>query len=84
MGMFEYVVVLTSIILGLGITHLLQGMTRLIQDPEGGRPYWVHLTRVVPMRTRNERFDGAFAVANVIHQMSWAVRLSDTVGVGLR
>jgi len=44
MGMFEYVTVLTSIIVGLGITHLLQGTTRLIQEPEAGRPYWVHLS----------------------------------------
>jgi len=49
MGMFEYVAVLTSIILGLGITHLLQGTARLIQDPEAGRPYWVHLTWVLYM-----------------------------------
>lgn len=36
MGMFEYVTVLTSIIAGLGITHLLQGTARLIQDPREG------------------------------------------------
>ena len=34
MGMFEYVAVLTSIILGLGITHLLQGAAHLIQHPK--------------------------------------------------
>jgi hypothetical protein len=49
MGMFEYVAVLTSIILGLGIAHLLQGTARLIQDPEAGRPYWVHLVWVLYM-----------------------------------
>lgn len=49
MGMFEYVAVLTSIILGLGIAHLLQGTARLIQDPDEGRPYWVHLVWVLYM-----------------------------------
>ena len=49
MGMFEYVAVLTSIILGLAITHLLQGTARLIQDPAAARPYWVHLVWVVYM-----------------------------------
>jgi hypothetical protein len=49
MGMFEYVAVLTSIIVGLGITHLLQGIARLIQHPEQGRPYWVHLVWVFYM-----------------------------------
>jgi len=49
MGMFEYVAVLTSIVIGLGITHLLQGTARLIQHPDVGRPYWVHLTWVFYM-----------------------------------
>jgi hypothetical protein len=49
MEMFEYVAVLTSIIVGLGIAHLLQGTVRLFQVPEAGRPYWVHLTWVFYM-----------------------------------
>jgi hypothetical protein len=49
MGMFEYVAVLTSIIVGLGMTHLLQGTARLIQEPEEGRPYWIHLGWVLYM-----------------------------------
>jgi hypothetical protein len=44
MGMFEYIAVLTSIILGLGIAHLLQGAAHLIQHPRETRTYWVHLT----------------------------------------
>lgn len=49
MEMFEYVAVLTSIIIGLGITQLLQGFTRLIQNPEHGKIYWVHLSWVIYM-----------------------------------
>jgi len=49
MSMFQYVAILTSIILGLAIAHLLQGTARLIQDPDRGRPYWVHLVWVFYM-----------------------------------
>ena len=49
MEMFEYVAVLTSIIIGLGIAQLLQGFTRQIQDPEQGEVYWVHLCWVIYM-----------------------------------
>jgi hypothetical protein len=43
MDIFEYTAVLTSIIIGLGIAHLLRGFAGLIQHPEKARPYWVHL-----------------------------------------
>jgi hypothetical protein len=49
MEMFEYVVVLTSIIIGLGMAQLLLGVTRLIQHPEHARPYWIHLCWVLYM-----------------------------------
>jgi hypothetical protein len=49
MGMFEYIAVLTSIIIGLGIAHLLQGVARLVQHPGRERVYWVHLTWVAYM-----------------------------------
>ncbi len=44
MAMFEYVMVLASIIVGLGMTHLLQGVLDIIQ--ERTRYYWVHLVWV--------------------------------------
>ena len=47
MGIFEYVAVLTSIIIGLGIAHLLQGLARLIQRQGTEPPYWVHVCWVV-------------------------------------
>ena len=46
MDIFEYVAVLTSIIIGLGITHLLRGVAGLIQHPDQHRIYWVHLVWV--------------------------------------
>jgi hypothetical protein len=43
MGMFEYVMVLASIIVGLGITQLLQGVAQIVEHPERDKLYWVHL-----------------------------------------
>ena len=49
MEIFEYIAVLTSIIIGLGITQLLRGVARLIQHPGRDKVYWVHLVWVVTM-----------------------------------
>jgi hypothetical protein len=42
MSTFEYLAVLISIIVGLGITHLLAGVGRLISSADRPRVYWVH------------------------------------------
>ena len=49
MGLFEYISVLTSIIVGLGIAHLLRGVAELVQHPGRHRTYWVHLLWVAFM-----------------------------------
>ena len=49
MELFEYIAVLTSIIIGLGITQLLQGFARLVQHRDQGKVYWVHLSWVMYM-----------------------------------
>lgn len=41
--MFEYVFVLVSIIVGLAVTHLLQGAVRVTRQTHGKPLYWVHL-----------------------------------------
>ena len=43
MTTFEYFSVLISVIIGLGITHLLSGITRLISHPDRFKLYWIHL-----------------------------------------
>jgi len=43
MTTFEYLAVLISIIVGLGITHLLGGVARFISNPGKYKLYWVHL-----------------------------------------
>jgi len=49
MEIFEYVSVLTSIIIGLGITHLLKGVAGLIQHPQREAVYGTHLAWVAYM-----------------------------------
>jgi hypothetical protein len=43
MTFFEYVAVLVSIIVALGIAQILSGVARMIEKPEGQKVYWVHL-----------------------------------------
>lgn len=47
MDMFSYVMVLASIIIGLAITHLLQGIAGMVQHPGRAKPYWIHLVWVI-------------------------------------
>lgn len=41
--MFDYLGVLISLILGLALTHLLYGLTRLIELRDSARIYWVQI-----------------------------------------
>ena len=43
MSTFEYLTVLLSIIVGVGITHMIMGLGRLVSHTSGRRIYWVHL-----------------------------------------
>lgn len=43
MDFFNYVMVLASVIVGLAVTHLLQGVAKLIQHPDRQKLYWIHL-----------------------------------------
>lgn len=43
---FEYITILISIILGLGITHILSSLVRLLQIP-GVQSYWPHMIWVM-------------------------------------
>ncbi len=43
MSTFEYLSVLLSIIVGVGITHVIMGLGRLISHTSGRKIYWVHL-----------------------------------------
>jgi hypothetical protein len=47
MSLFEFLMVLVSIIVGLGIAEILTGVARLIRCRESARPYWVHSLLVV-------------------------------------
>jgi hypothetical protein len=43
MDVYLHVRVLLSMILGLGVAHLLRGLARIVQHPKKIRIYWVHL-----------------------------------------
>jgi hypothetical protein len=43
MSLFEYLGVLISVVMGLGITHLLTGISKVIQHRDTVRVYWVHV-----------------------------------------
>lgn len=49
MEMFNYVMVLASVIIGLGVTHLITGVAGIIQHPGRAKLYWVHLVWVGAM-----------------------------------
>jgi hypothetical protein len=42
MDPFSYIIVLTSIVLGLGVTRLVGGLGHLMQTRKHKRTYWVH------------------------------------------
>ena len=43
MGLFEFIMVIMSIIIGLGIAELLSGLARTLQHRASVHIYWVHL-----------------------------------------
>lgn len=42
MQLFEFVMILVSIILGLGVTEVLSGLGRLLRERSSVRWYWIH------------------------------------------
>jgi len=42
MSVFEYLGVILSVIMGLGLTHILAGISKTIHHRKTVRPYWVH------------------------------------------
>ena len=47
MDVYLHVKVLLSMILGLGVAHLLRGVARIVQHPRKYQIYWVHLVWVL-------------------------------------
>lgn len=59
MALFDCVVVLASVIIGLGVTQLLQGVAAIVQHPERKRAYWAYLIW------------GAFIFSNTVFWWWW-------------
>lgn len=49
MEFFNYVMVLASVIVGLAVAHLLQGVVKMAQEADRTKLYWVHLLWIVLM-----------------------------------
>ena len=43
MHAFDYVMALSAVIVGLALTHMLVGVTRMVEGPARPKLYWVHL-----------------------------------------
>lgn len=43
MGLFEFLMVLVSVVIGLGLTEILTGWANLLRAREGVRFYWIHV-----------------------------------------
>ena len=43
MGLFEFLMVLVSVVIGLGLTEILTGWANLLRARDGIRFYWVHV-----------------------------------------
>ncbi len=46
---FNYVAVLVSIVIGLAATHLMTGLSEMIQSENRGKVYWVHTLWIVTL-----------------------------------
>ena len=42
MSVFEYLGVILSVIMGLGLTHILAGLSKTVHHRKTVKPYWVH------------------------------------------
>lgn len=51
--MFDYVMVLAAVIIGLAVTHLMQGVASLTEERGTNRIWWVHLVWVAYMLLRS-------------------------------
>ena len=63
--MFDYVMVLASIVIGLAVTHLMMGVAGLVQHPGRDRIWWVHLGWV------------GFMLLTTVFWWWWEFRLQD-------
>lgn len=43
MRAFDYVMMLAAVVIGLALTHLMQGVGRILENPKAARVWWVHL-----------------------------------------
>lgn len=47
MSAFDYVMTLAAVVIGLALTHLMQGVGKIVENPRATKVWWVHLLWVV-------------------------------------
>ncbi|SHG03969.1 hypothetical protein SAMN04487965_3166 [Microbulbifer donghaiensis] len=64
--LYAHIRVILGIVVGLGLTHLLRNLARVVDEPREDRLYWIHLTWVL------------FAMLYLLHFWWWEFRISHT------
>lgn len=72
MTVFEYLGVLVSVVIGLAVTYLVNGVVDVIQRRDTARVYWVHLTWVFFILTWLVQFWWSFFAWS---QAEWSLEL---------
>jgi len=49
MSAFDYVMTLAAVVIGLALTHLMQGVGRIVENPRTAKVWWIHLLWVLHM-----------------------------------
>ncbi len=69
--LYAHIRVILGIVVGLGLTHLLRNLARLVEEPREDRLYWLHLGWV------------GFVMLYLLHFWWWAFRFSHSGTIDL-
>jgi len=69
--LYAHIRVILGIVVGLGLTHLLRNLARLVEEPREDRLYWVHLAWAL------------FLILYLLHFWWWEFRFSHLSLMGL-
>ncbi|WP_237068307.1 hypothetical protein [Microbulbifer guangxiensis] len=70
-ALYMHIRVILGIVVGLGLTHLLRNLVKVVEEPRSDRVYWVHLGWV------------AFVLFYLLQFWWWEFRFTKTSEIGL-
>ncbi|AOS97625.1 hypothetical protein AUP74_02215 [Microbulbifer aggregans] len=70
-ALYTHIRVILGIVVGLGLTHLLRNLARIVEEPRDDRVYWIHLGWV------------AFVLLYLLQFWWWEFRFTKTGEIGL-